>query len=1096
MLGKPLNYLLLGLFCCFCIASTGQAGIQYSNNFENPSSTDVQEAWPEWIKFDGATDMKAVNGRIEWYGGGNNVQWIRLDKQLPQEYTFEFDFFTQQGVNGRFSVWPIVKPGESIFERHNYFLRANTHYFNGADTVPSEGPRDFTLPVGSAPHRLRFEVSGDHVVFLYKDRGEGGWILVDERDFPAFGEDPRYIQLGFNHDGGDAGLHYVDNIVVSYIEENLFNYKNSFDNPSSTDVQESWPEWVKFAGATDMKAANGRIEWYAGGGNAQWIRLDKQLPLNFVMEFDFFSQSGINGRFSVWPLVKPGESIFERHNYFLRANTHYFNGADTVPSEGPRDMTLPAGSSPHRLRFEVTGDHVVFLFKDRGEGGWILVDDRDFPPFGDDPRYIQLGFNHDGGDGGLHYIDNIEVRGLSSERAEVSRDIQAEKFEGGVPFDVNLLITVTGTVPSISVTEDYPDGWTVTNISHGGTLVNGKIIWNFSNLSETTTLSYTATPPALNRTRMADFSGSVGSGDEEERITGDSSIALLLPYLYREAVDYDFSGSPVNGKNYPTETEFKGRYAEGMDGIPSTVVYSRPTGNGSLPAIDTVFNFPAGADFHQANPQFNLGAAYVLSGYRDDGEISLEKGASDSGTNVGGLSPGDWFRYTFDFGDTAKVLMVNALIQAWAQNPNVIIDLYVDNKFKGEYVAPETPGNAFTMFSVGPFEVGAGVHSLVLAVHYCEIDDTGHIAGIGRMEVVTVSGIGQVTRTLTADGFFEPANPLTVSLKAEAKYGTYKPYIEENVPSGSVVTAISDGGQQVGNKIIWDLDPIETTKTVTYTVQAPEGARFLLFSGFCDIGLPLADRIYGDTSVTNQVWLFGKTLTNVKTDAFAGSSLQAPWEEHYGTDPSLATDYTDGVVIEVADGTLLLEVDIMGVDGKFDEYANGRRAPMIVRTDIPTGDWRMEADVKMVDAYFQTNFAAGMVVAYNDNNDTDISGDEYLFGFYQGVIQVEHTNVGNRGNVYYHNYADEFEWFDAVENGDVHARFGVSKRGEQLIFSVKLPNRPWQLIGAPVTETRQATRVGFYMKIWGNENFCTVSFDNFQLAELDLFVGVDAWQLY
>ncbi|MBZ0256535.1 hypothetical protein K8I31_10755, partial [bacterium] len=308
---KFLMYAVLVCLFVFGVSSGTHAAVQYQNDFENPSSDLPWEAWPEWVDFGGGT-ARAVNGRIEWYGGGDNNQWIRLNQALPDTYTFEFDFFHPANVNSRFSVWPAVKEGESIFERHNYFLRANTHYFNGSDTIPSEGPIDLTEPIGDKPHRLRFEVSGDHVVFLYKDHGEGGWILVDERDFPEFGEGDRYIQLGNNHDSGDAGVHYIDNFVLSYTSQNLFSYSNNFNDPSSDLPWDAWPEWVDFGGGT-ARAVNGRIEWTSGGGNNQWIRLDEELPLNYVMEFDFFHPADVNSRFSVCPLCGVGESIFDRH---------------------------------------------------------------------------------------------------------------------------------------------------------------------------------------------------------------------------------------------------------------------------------------------------------------------------------------------------------------------------------------------------------------------------------------------------------------------------------------------------------------------------------------------------------------------------------------------------------------------------------------------------------------------------------------------------------------------------------------------------------------------------------------------------------------
>ncbi|MEW6239014.1 MAG: Ig-like domain-containing protein [Candidatus Omnitrophota bacterium] len=1076
----------LGLALLVLAAAPGFAGVQYSNDFENPSSPNVQTAWPEWIIFANGT-MQAVNGRIEWDNSGGNNDWIRLNQEVPNEYVFEFDYFHQAGVNGRFSVWPFCKEGDSIFDRYNYFIRKNTHFFNGADTVPSEGPRDLTLPLGEKPHRLRFEITGDHVAFLFKDRGEGGWILVDERDFPHI-DNPRYIQLGFNHDSGAAGLVYVDNIVLSYRSQNLFSYSNNFDNPSSANVQTAWPEWIIFTGGT-LQAVNNRLQWDATGGNNDWIRLDKEMPNQYVYEFDFFYQENTNGRFSVWPFCIPGDSIFERYNYFVRKNTHFFNGADTVPSEGPRDLTLPIGANPHRLRFEITGDHVAFLFKDRGAGGWILVDERDFPHV-DNPRYIQLGYNHDGGTAGLIYVDNIVVNELAANRATVDRAVGAANFTANTPVPVSLKVTVTGTLPSISISEGIPEGWSVSNISNNGVVSDGNIIWTLANVSQSLTLTYNAVPPRLIRSRVAGFSGSVDSGEGEERISGDTAIAIKLPYLYRETIDYDFSGSPVNGKKYPAGADYGVRYAQGMDGIPSDVAYQRP-GDGSVPAVDTVFTFPANADFRSAIMTGGRGGSYTFEDYRDLGEIVLEHGASDTNAGVGSetMTAGDWFRYTFDLGEGNQVLLINLSINTWGQG-ECPVDIYVDNKFKGAMLAPNTAFNAYYFFTVGPFEVSGGEHAIVVALPGAVVPD-----GIGRMEVVRLKGIGNVSRQLTADGFFDPANPLKVTLNAQKTYGTYSPVVVENVPPGSTVTNVSDGGAVDGANIVWTLPDITASKSITYTIQPPAGAKFLLFNGLYDTGLPLAEVTFGDASVVNQVWLFGKDPQSQKDD-FNGSAVASPWLVEYGNDASLNTNYKEGVTLTLDGGILTLGADTIGTADKFNEWSNGRRAPMILRTDVPAGDWRIETKCTFTDTFTWTNFNVGLVVAYNAANDTNVSGDEYLFGFNSGDIRVELTNKGAFGVLQYHQFTDELDWLDAVMGGDVNAAFAVTRRGNELIFSAQTPGRSWQLVGAPVTEKRQATRIGLFTKISGSENYSLADFDYFTLSQFEVFVDVADWALY
>ena len=1074
------------LMCGVALGLSGQAAVQYSNDFENPSSENVSASWPEWVAFADDTAVFARNGRLEWEDSGGNNDWIYLDLQLPFEYAFEMDFFSQSGINGRFSVWPAAKPGESIFDRHNYFLRANTHYFDGADTVPSEGPRDLTLPLGSEPHRLRFEVSGDHVVFLYKDRGEGPWILVDERDFPPFEEGDRFLQLGFNHDSGPGGTHWIDNLVVEFSDEDLFRYANNFDGADSESVPENWSEWVPFAEETVVFARNDRLEWEDSGGNNDWIRLDQEVPENFIMEMDFFSQAGINGRFSVWPLVQPGESIFDRHNYFLRANTHYFDGADTVPSEGPRDLTLPLGSDPHRLRFEVTGDHVVFLYKDQGDGPWILVDERDFPTFGDGPRYVQLGFNHDSGPGGIHWVDNFEIRELPSDRADVSRDIFAESYAEGSVVDVELTLRITGALPSIDITEGLPPNWSAANISNGGTLSEGVIHWSLQNVEESITLSYQAVPPRLIQNRVAQFSGSVLSGGDENRITGDTALSLELDYIFRESIDYDFSGSPQDGRNYPLEHAFGERYTEGMDGLASDVVYARP--GPEQPEIGSTFDFPESEDFHHGTGQPS-DPERSLPDYRDVGEIGLDSDASDTGASVGGLSVGDWARYSFDLGEEEQVILVNLSVNTW-NSGDAEVDVYWDNQLVGVVEAPGTPNNVFHFFTVGPFETTGGEHSLVWSV-------AGPNApySIGRMEVIPVAGIGRVERELTADGFFEGGEEIDVTLTAESLFGNYAAFVDEQIPAGAEVTSLPDGAEIVGNRIHLDFTETDSATSLSYSLLTPEGAQFLLFDGLADIGLPLADPVRGDVSVTNERWLFGEPI-EVLEDAFDGDQLADPWFIEYGSDPALDADYQEGVLIEVADGTLLFNADTISMPGKFDEWANGRRAPMILRTDIPEGNWRIETETTLLDTFTWNEYHFGLVVAYNDGDDTDVSGDEYLFGFHSDDLRVELTNRGSFGELEYHEFSEEIDWLEFMDGGNISAKLAVTSRGDSLIFSAQLPDQNWQLVGPPLTETREPTRIGLFSKIWGELNFTNAEYEYFRLEALEQFTQVENWSLY
>jgi len=683
---------------------------------------------------------------------------------------------------------------------------------------------------------------------LYKDKGQGGFIKIDERDFPAFGDGPRYVQFGFNLDNPPAGLIYVDNFVLSYRIVSVFSYENNFDSPSDPDPGTAWPELVDMSLGGPVEAANGRIEWT--GSSNHWLRLDKPLPRDYTVEFDFFYQENISGRFSFWPLCGDNETdVWGRHHYFLRKNTHYFSFSDTIPSEGPCDLTLPLGSPPHRIRGEVTGDHIILLYKNKGQGGFIKIDERDFPAFGDGPRYVQFGFNLDNPPAGLIYIDNLVVRGLAADRVELNRDIQADTFEPSKPVSVSLLVGVTGSFPQVIISEVYPKGWRASEISDGGVDANGTITWTLKNLSAAKTLTYKATPPRLTLSRVAAFAGTFDSGEGAEPVGGETLISVVLPYLYREAIDYDFSGSPVNGKKYPIGHDYGVRYAQGMDGIPSDVWYERPGGL-ETPAIDTVFVFPAEADFYVDDPGGTHGGVYDFPTYRDEGEIGLEQGASDTHGSIGGIDPGDWFRYTFDLGAGDQVLIINMSFDTWRGSGDAYVDVYVDNKFKGEVVAPRTPDNEFNFFTIGPFTVSGGEHAIVVAFP----PDVGNTpSDFGRMEVVTTKGIGAVTRELPASGMFRSGVPFKVTLTAAAKFGSYTPLIEETIPVGTTAANISDGGKLDGNAIFWELPATTTTKSVSYELTVPAGIETITISGYCHTGLPVAEPILGGTTLKREI---------------------------------------------------------------------------------------------------------------------------------------------------------------------------------------------------------------------------------------------------
>lgn len=95
-------------------------------------------------------------------------------------------------------------------------------------------------------------------------------------------------------------------------------------------------------------------------------------------------------------------------------------------------------------------------------------------------------------------------------------------FTKGAPTAITLKVTNPGTSPTnVTITETPPTGWTVSNISHNGTMSNSVITWTLNNLAPGTThLTYNVTAPADFADYSADFAGTVKGNSIGDLSTG------------------------------------------------------------------------------------------------------------------------------------------------------------------------------------------------------------------------------------------------------------------------------------------------------------------------------------------------------------------------------------------------------------------------------------------------------------------------------------------------------------------------------------------------------------------------------------------------
>jgi len=113
--------------------------------------------------------------------------------------------------------------------------------------------------------------------------------------------------------------------------------------------------------------------------------------------------------------------------------------------------------------------------------------------------------------------------------------IEDPVYVGGDPITVTL--AVGGGTGTITVMETPPAGWTVSQISHGGTESGGTITWN---LSAAATLTYVVTPPA-GATGNVTFAGTVGATP----VMGANSLSSPSPLgIFDHHLDIGAVGAP------------------------------------------------------------------------------------------------------------------------------------------------------------------------------------------------------------------------------------------------------------------------------------------------------------------------------------------------------------------------------------------------------------------------------------------------------------------------------------------------------------------------------------------------------------------------
>jgi hypothetical protein len=111
----------------------------------------------------------------------------------------------------------------------------------------------------------------------------------------------------------------------------------------------------------------------------------------------------------------------------------------------------------------------------------------------------------------------------------LTRDLPSTAAAGS-SFTVTLSMVLTGTAPAVvGVTENFPSGWTVSNIALGGINKTGPsriewIFWSMGNAVQTQSITYRVTVPS-SASGTATFSGTYNTGNETTT-SGDTSMTV------------------------------------------------------------------------------------------------------------------------------------------------------------------------------------------------------------------------------------------------------------------------------------------------------------------------------------------------------------------------------------------------------------------------------------------------------------------------------------------------------------------------------------------------------------------------------------------
>lgn len=156
----------------------------------------------------------------------------------------------------------------------------------------------------------------------------------------------------------------------------------------------------------------------------------------------------------------------------------------------------------------------------------------------------------------------------------------SSQYTPGAAVTVGLKATQFAWGNHLRVEDTFPTGWTVASISHSGTVVSGKVVWQFPHAGgETVTLTYTATPPAgTTGTHWFRAVATFSSDSTSQQTPADRPI---LPLGSSCILDCGAVASVSSG-TAPLAVQFTG--SASPQGCSGSISYNWTFGDGSAPS--------------------------------------------------------------------------------------------------------------------------------------------------------------------------------------------------------------------------------------------------------------------------------------------------------------------------------------------------------------------------------------------------------------------------------------------------------------------------------------------------------------------------------